>query len=78
MFVDEAEIYVRAGSEPGGHLDGPHTKGAADIRVSFERAYKLNHMASELGMGIGVKQHGDVAKRFLHVDNQGDRIWSYA
>lgn len=71
------EIYVRAGSAPGEHLDGPHTKGAADVKVSFERAYKLNRMASKLGMGVGIKQHGDVAKRFIHVDNGGARLWSY-
>lgn len=58
-------------------LDGPHTKGAADISVAFERAYKLNKIAAELQMGIGLKQTGDVAGRFIHVDNLGARIWTY-
>ena len=58
-------------------LDGPHTKGAADVKVAFERAYKLNNMAGDLGMGIGVNQTGDVAGRYIHVDNQGARIWTY-
>ncbi len=57
--------------------DGPHTKGAADIKASFERAYKLNDAAADRDMGIGLKQTGDVAGRFIHVDNQGPRIWTY-
>ncbi len=58
-------------------LDGPHTKGAADLKASFERAYKLNSMAGELELGIGLKQTGDVAGRFIHVDNLGARLWTY-
>ncbi len=58
-------------------FDGPHTKGAADIGVAFERAYKLNNLAGELDMGIGVNQTGDVADRYIHVDNLGARLWTY-
>jgi hypothetical protein len=58
-------------------LDGPHTKGAADIKVAFERAYKLNKIAAELQMGIGLQQTGDIAGRYIHVDNQGPRLWTY-
>jgi len=58
-------------------IDGPHTKGAADIRASFERAYKLNAWAGEADMGIGLNQTGDVAGRYIHVDNLGPRIWTY-
>ena len=71
------QIYVRRGSPPGEHLDGPHTVGAADIKVAFDRAYKLNKAAAELQMGIGLKQTGDIAGRFIHVDNLGARLWTY-
>ncbi len=57
--------------------DGPHTKGAADIKASFERAYKLNHLATMYGLGIGLNQTGDIAGRYIHVDNQGARLWTY-
>jgi hypothetical protein len=58
-------------------FDGPHTKGAADVRASFERAYKLNKIAAELQMGIGLQQTGDIAGRYIHVDNLGARLWTY-
>lgn len=58
-------------------LDGPHTKGAADVEASFERGYKLNKKASARDMGIGPVQKGPLAKRFLHVDNLGPRLWTY-
>ena len=61
----------------GRHLDGPHTKGAADVEASFERGYKLNKKASARDMGIGPVQKGPLAKRFLHVDNLGPRLWTY-
>lgn len=58
-------------------FNGPHTKGAADIKVAFERAYKLNNLAGELDMGIGLNQTGDIADRYIHVDNLGARLWTY-
>ena len=72
------QIYVDQGSEPGEHLDGPHTKGAMDIGVSFERMYLLVKGAMAREMGVGVKQHGPVAKRYVHLDNLGSRFWTYA
>ncbi len=71
------QIYIDRGSPPGEHLDGPHTKGAADIEASFDRAYKLNDAASDLEMGIGLDQTGDIADRYIHVDNLGARLWTY-
>lgn len=65
-------------SGDGTHLDGPHTKGAADIGVSFERSYKLQKEAFEMEFGIGVKQHGPVGGRYVHIDDQGMRNWSYS
>lgn len=71
------QIYVDLGEEPGTHLDGPHTIGAADIKASFERAYQLVAIATDLEMGVGIDQKGDVATRYVHVDNLGPRIWTY-
>ena len=62
----------------GSHLDGPHTKGAVDIGCSFERAYKLQKEAFEMEFGVGVKQHGPIKGRYVHVDDQGMRSWTYA
>lgn len=71
------EIYQALGAEPGTHFDGPHTKGAADVGCAFERAYALINLATSREMGVGPTQHGPVADRFIHVDNQGPRIWTY-
>ena len=70
-------LYVGHGAEPGEHLDGPHTIGATDIAVSFERMYQLVNAATSRGLGIGIKQHGGVAQRFMHLDNLGSRLWTY-
>lgn len=57
--------------------DGPHTKMALDLRVSFERAYDLAALAFSTGLGVGIKQSGPVKNRFIHIDNQGRRLWDY-
>lgn len=67
---------------------GPHTTGlAVDTHVNNAvDAYRLVQLAFELGFtGIGVKQHGDNAGRFVHLDIilgvQGiprPAIWTYA
>lgn len=65
--------------------DGPHTRGAFDIEVAGERALTLIDVAREEGFtGIGVKQHGPHAKRFVHLDDLSNApgqprpwIWSY-
>lgn len=62
---------------------GPHTTGCAvDIAVSGERAQRLIRVALQREFtGIGVKQHGEHARRFIHLDTltEGTRptIWSY-
>ena len=62
---------------------GPHTTGrAADVRVLGARAFDIIHHASLFGFtGIGVKQHGSHASRFVHLDTltAGPRpwVWSY-
>lgn len=58
-------------------LDGPHTMAAADIRVAFERAYDLAEAAFNMGFGVGLKQHGPIPSRFIHLDNLGRRLWTY-
>lgn len=66
--------------------DGPHTLGrAVDIAVFGEKAYELIAAADSWGMsGIGVKQCGEYAGRFVHLDNLDKnegwprpRVWSY-
>jgi len=61
----------------GKHLDGPHVHGAMDISVSFERSYALTAMATDFGMGVGCRQHGNPDLRFIHLDNRGARLWTY-
>lgn len=68
--------------------DGAHVQGlAADIKVAGSEAYKLLYFAILYGMtGIGISQHGNHDKRFLHLDcvPMGDAtmprpfIWSYS
>lgn len=63
--------------------EGPHTTGRAiDLGVSGEDAFTLLQAAMQLGFtGIGVKQKGPWAGRFIHLDDiHGDnrpRVWSY-
>jgi len=64
-------------------LNGPHTTGCAvDVAVSRERATALVRAALGLGFrGIGLKQHGPDAGRFVHLDTIQTRpaqiIWTY-
>lgn len=68
-------------------LNGPHTTGrAVDVPVYGKRALKLFSVAEKLGFfGVGAKQHGVHAKRFLHVDDLEDHdttgprpwLWTY-
>lgn len=55
---------------------GPHTTGkAADLAIERQRARKALVPISLKFEGIGLKQHGD--GRFIHVDDCGQRIWTY-
>ena len=62
---------------------GIHPKGrSADIRVSGEKAYHLLGCAYAMDVrGIGLKQHGAWAGRFMHLDTEGGRtrprVWTY-
>ncbi len=78
----------RAVSSTG--LSGPHTvitnhNITVDIRVSGDAAFDLLHHAINLGFtGIGIKQKGAHAERFIHLDmimpagrHPRPRVWSY-
>lgn len=65
---------------------GAHTTGnAVDLGVHGEDAYAIIKLAQEIGFtGIGVAQKGNIATRFIHLDNltKADEfprpwIWSY-
>jgi zinc D-Ala-D-Ala carboxypeptidase len=66
-----------------GSMNGPHTTGhAVDIKISGKNALRLINIALDCGMqGVGVKQHGEYASRFVHLDDLTDgvrpHIWSY-
>lgn len=62
------------------------TGNAADIAIFGERAFKLVTMAAgRFITGIGIKQHGPMRNRFIHLDQLIDgetraprpRIWTY-
>lgn len=61
--------------------DGPHTTGKAiDIAVSYQRAQQVVTQALWMGfLGVGIKQHGPVAGRLIHLDMvPGEkRLWTY-
>ena len=63
--------------------DGPHTTGkAADVLINGAEAFSLMKLSFLWGFsGVGLKQHGDFAKRFIHLDTlTGDtrpRVWTY-
>lgn len=57
--------------------DGPHTRGAADIGIIFERMYLLVDEATTRKFGVGIRQHGPLEKRMIHLDNDGPRLWTY-
>lgn len=62
----------------GSGLDGPHTTGrAADIGASYHRARILLALSVKYFRGIGIKQHGTAAGRFVHVDSLSERVWTY-
>lgn len=58
---------------------GNHPSGeAADIGVSFHRAWALLRLLPGTFEGIGIRQHGEAAGRFMHLDMRGKRFWTYS
>lgn len=58
--------------------------GAVDISIQGSQAVVLVSRAVDLWTGIGLKQHGPLAGRFIHLDNHissptmpRPRIWTY-
>lgn len=63
---------------------GPHTTGrAVDIAIAGVEVYDLvRHALAREMMGIGLRQHGPWASRFIHLDDLHipggrPRIWTY-
>ena len=65
---------------------GPHTTGRAiDFQIPLEDVWILVGAAMNMGFkGVGLRQHGDHDKRFIHLDDLEDapdcprpRIWTY-
>lgn len=83
IILNSAYRCERRNKDVGGVPASAHTKGCAvDIKISGDKAYILMDMALDLEFsGIGVKQHGDYNKRFVHLDNltgeKRPRIWTY-
>lgn len=66
--------------------DGPHTTGrAVDLSVSGNDAFRLVAQCTLGGWmtGVGLKQHGAHASRFVHLDDLAQpghprpRVWTY-
>lgn len=67
-------------------LDGPHTTGkSSDVLIMGMNAFMLLQWAMRSGQfyGIGIKQKGPHAKRFIHLDRVDNQeafrptVWTY-
>ena len=55
---------------------GPHTIAAVDVEIYGEPAFALLGLASTFGFtGIGIKQNGSHAGRFIHLDRLSQTLW---
>ena len=81
-YRSEAHNIAIGGSKRSAHLKGC----AVDVVCSGHKAFEIVKLAMELGFtGIGVKQKGVHAKRFIHLDTMPRKsvtsprpwIWSY-
>ncbi|ASE99919.1 hypothetical protein [uncultured virus] len=81
-YRSEAHNIAIGGSKRSAHLKGC----AVDVVCSGHKAFEIVKLAMELGFtGIGVKQNGVHAKRFIHIDTMPRKsvtsprpwIWSY-
>ena len=81
-YRSEAHNMAIGGSKRSAHLKGC----AVDVVCSGHKAFEIVKLAMELGFtGIGVKQNGVHAKRFIHIDTMPRKsvtsprpwIWSY-
>lgn len=59
---------------------GRHCRAAVDIKVHHLSAFELIYTATYFGAyGLGIKQHGEVGDRFIHLDILSDleAVWTY-
>lgn len=70
-------------SQIGGAPGSAHIEGrAVDVLMAGEGAFHLVKLALEHGFtGIGLRQHGDWDRRFVHLDDASHhrrpRLWTY-
>ena len=86
MVITSAFRCTKHNYNIGGAKDSPHRHGqAVDVSVNLKDAYELICRSIRKGMpGIGVKQNGLMAGRFIHLDNMKEAkgrprptVWSY-
>ena len=84
LYVTSAYRCAKHNTEVGSTgATGPHTTGrAVDILIHGEQAFTLITTAQQFGFtGIGIKQHGSHAQRYVHLDDlmtSRPMIWTYA
>lgn len=62
----------------GRPADGPHTEGAVDTGLAGWLACAAIALWVPIpSAGIGLVQHGDYSKRYVHLDLCGVRLWTY-
>jgi zinc D-Ala-D-Ala carboxypeptidase len=86
LGMNSAWRSVARNTKVGGSKNSPHLYGkAVDLRVHGDTAFRVVTMAEQFGFtGIGVRQKGPVASRFIHLDDMEfsdthyrPTIWSY-
>ena len=86
MIITSGYRHLAYNDTIGGAKNSPHLYGrAVDVKVAGGDALRLMGAALRHGMtGVGVKQRGEHARRFIHLDDmpQSDThprpwIWSY-
>ena len=81
LFVTSGYRCVKHNDTVGGATGSLHVRGrAVDIAASGAPAHRLIDEAIRLGFtGIGIKQHGTLAGRYVHIDDGHDTLtfWTY-
>jgi len=83
LFVTSSWRSPELNDRVGGSKGSAHLQGrAVDIAISGEKAFQLVAEAIKYDFtGIGIKQHGNWKRRFIHLDDLDGpirpRIWTY-
>jgi len=86
LGMNSAWRSVERNQQAGGAKNSPHLYGkAVDLRVHGDTAFRVVTMAEKFKFtGIGVRQKGPMASRFIHLDDMEfsdthyrPTIWSY-